>query len=352
VSIIDLEVVSHDSDLGQATQRGRNRMLSEAEQILEVEYRLITISATEAKRIQDILDDPHESARVSASFKEVLSEKELASGRPLLIKEVSTAPATVTTMVEAMSSSIAPSSTSTTTKQEEFNIRTTAAKEQGADVKAIMVGVVAAIVGCLSLGCLARFLLGTRRRERDFPEQSSTDEKDREDLEAGLGQQGENPEMYPTLLKITSQSCSNNTEMKPRSPLQKEGFSESTTTVSTAYVSTASNTSVSTVRADIPVKPNVDTEDSESPSEFAVALPLPASQDSRISMVQDLEPRVEMQGSIDLSELEIRPAIWLVDKAANKTEGLAEEKVGKAEEQVKQSKEVALPLPAVAIHSL
>jgi len=69
-------------------------------------------------------------------------------------------------------------------------------------------------------------------------------------------------------------------------------------------------------------------------------------------MVQDLEPRVEMQGSIDLSELEIRPAIWLVDKAANKTEGLAEEKVGKAEEQVKQSKEVALPLPAVAIHSL
>merc|ERR1712224_5333 len=80
VSIIDLEVVSHDSDLGQATQRGRNRMLSEAEQILEVEYRLIT---TEAKRIQDILDDLHESTRVSASFKEVLSEKELASGRPL-----------------------------------------------------------------------------------------------------------------------------------------------------------------------------------------------------------------------------------------------------------------------------
>lgn len=325
MSIIDVEVVSHGNDLGQAKQQGRNRMLSEAGQSLQVEYRLHAESAIEAKRIQDILDNPKELARILASFKEVLNEKELASGRPLLIKEVSPAP-------------IAPSSTLTTTRQEERTIRTEAAKEKGGYVNAIVVGVVAAVVGCLSLGCLARFLLATCRRGRDFPEQSSADEEDREDLEAGPGQQGENPEMYPTLLKITSQFCKNNTEMKPRSPLQKKkDIAVSITSLSTADLSTASNTSVSTgadifsstvkpevdkqdsgsfsessntsvstVGADIPV--NVDTEDSGSLSEFevaAVALPLPASQENHISMIQHLQPHVEMQGSIDLSELKV-----------------------------------------------
>merc|ERR1719399_2121451 len=57
------------------------------------------------------------------------------------------------------------------------------------------------------------------------------------DVETGVGQPGENPEMYPlpTLLKGPSQYCSKKTDMKPISSI----LSGSTVSVSTAYASTA-----------------------------------------------------------------------------------------------------------------
>jgi len=72
------------------------------------------------------------------------------------------------------------------------------------------------------------------------------------DVEAGVGQPGENSEMYPlpTLLKGPSQYCTKKTEMKPVWSLQtKQGLSGSMVSVSTAYASTAGSSinSISTI---------------------------------------------------------------------------------------------------------
>lgn len=270
VIVINVAVVSGANDFGEAQQRGRNRMLSdsEAEQSLNVEYRIITERATDAKRIQAVLENPKDLAMASASVKKVLSEEQLASGRSLLIKEVSLAPAMVTTVVGSTSSSISPSSTSTTSRQEEHIIRTAAPKEKGGHFNAITVVVasVATVVGGLFLASLAKFLLV--RRGRELLEQNSTDEKEREDLERGPEQQDESSVMYPTLLKIPSQSCKSVTEMKPA----------------------------------ITASGNMDTQDSGNFSDFVASSPLPASQESHTTIAQNLEPCVEMKCPVPPSE--------------------------------------------------
>lgn len=300
VSVIHVEVVSLGSDFGDAQEQDRNRMLRETEQELQeelqVEYRLVTESAQQANSMQVILKSTEELARVAARAKTVLSAMESASGRPLLIKGVSLVPAIVTAIVGAMSPSIAPSSTLTTTRQE----------EKGGSFNAIMDEIgpywfrywywyCAAIVGCLSLGCLDRFLRATCQRGPELSEQSNKDEKGMEDLEAGSGQQDENSEMYPTLLKVASQSCSSKAETKPG----LQGFSESITSVSTACLTIASNTSVSTAGTDTLVKPIADTQNSGCLSTLTVPISLPAFQENRVTMVPNFESRLEMQGLVE-----------------------------------------------------
>merc|ERR1711985_106551 len=85
-----------------------SRRLSEAEKRqlqgtkLKVEYEMVTTSLSEATAVQETLADPTKAASFSAAFSTALVEKEAASGRAVVVKEIVAAPATVTSKTVAV----------------------------------------------------------------------------------------------------------------------------------------------------------------------------------------------------------------------------------------------------------
>jgi hypothetical protein len=63
---------------------------------LKVEYELVTTSLAEATQVQETLADPTKAASFTAAFSTALVEKEAASGREVVVKEIVAEPATVT----------------------------------------------------------------------------------------------------------------------------------------------------------------------------------------------------------------------------------------------------------------
>jgi len=94
VTITKIEVVS--------------RRLSEAEHRqlagtkLKVEYELVTTSLAEATAVEETLADPTKAASFGAAFSAALVEKEAASGRTVVVKDIVTEPATVTSVTKAV----------------------------------------------------------------------------------------------------------------------------------------------------------------------------------------------------------------------------------------------------------
>merc|ERR1711907_105161 len=112
------------------------------------------------------------------------------------------------------------------------------------------------------------------------------------DVEVGVGQTDECPEMYPTLLEGPPQCGTKKTETK-------QGLSGSTVSVSTAYASTAGNSvnSVSTAGTSQVVKAECATP----------ALPLPPSQENPSVVAQCvLEETLEHQARIAALEHQAR----------------------------------------------
>merc|ERR1711896_78523 len=60
----------------------------------------VTTSLSEATAVQETLADPTKAATFSAAFSAALVEKEAASGRAVVVDEIVTAPATVTSKTE------------------------------------------------------------------------------------------------------------------------------------------------------------------------------------------------------------------------------------------------------------
>merc|ERR1719171_2520706 len=85
-----------------------SRRLSEAEERqlqgskLKVEYEMVTTSLSEATAVQETLADPTKAASFSAAFSTALVEKEAASGRAVVVDEIVTEPATVTSKTETV----------------------------------------------------------------------------------------------------------------------------------------------------------------------------------------------------------------------------------------------------------
>merc|ERR1712182_196166 len=79
-----------------------SRRLSEAQERqlqgpkLKVEYELVTTDLAEATAVQETLADPTKSSNFAAAFTTALVEKEAASGRTVVVKEIVPEAATVT----------------------------------------------------------------------------------------------------------------------------------------------------------------------------------------------------------------------------------------------------------------
>merc|ERR1712146_575367 len=88
--------------------------LSEAEQRqlqgpkLKVEYELVTTSLAEATAVQETLADPTKAASFSSAFSTALVEKEAASGRAVVVKEIVPEAATVTSVTTTVVVTPAP----------------------------------------------------------------------------------------------------------------------------------------------------------------------------------------------------------------------------------------------------
>merc|ERR1711904_675988 len=84
------------------------RRLSEVQQRqlqgskLKVEYELVTTSLAEVTSVQETLADPTKSAAFGAAFSTALVEKEAASGRTVVVKEIVPEAATVTSETKAV----------------------------------------------------------------------------------------------------------------------------------------------------------------------------------------------------------------------------------------------------------
>merc|ERR1712100_587961 len=75
---------------------------------LKVEYELVTTSLAEATAVQETLADPTKSSSFAAAFTTALVEKEAASGRTVVVKEVAPEAATVTSKTETITVTPAP----------------------------------------------------------------------------------------------------------------------------------------------------------------------------------------------------------------------------------------------------
>merc|ERR1711904_442106 len=69
---------------------------------LKIEYELVTTSLAEATNVQETLAVPTKAAGFSAAFSTALVEKEAASGRTVVVKEIIPEAATVTSKTEAV----------------------------------------------------------------------------------------------------------------------------------------------------------------------------------------------------------------------------------------------------------
>jgi len=75
---------------------------------LKVEYELVTTSLAEATAVQETLADPTKSSSFAAAFTTALVEKEAASGRTVVVKEIVPEAATVTSKTEVVTITPAP----------------------------------------------------------------------------------------------------------------------------------------------------------------------------------------------------------------------------------------------------
>merc|ERR1711959_596961 len=75
---------------------------------LKVEYELVTTSLAEATAVQETLADPTKSSSFAAAFTTALVEKEAASGRTVVVKEIVPEAATVTSKTEIVTITPAP----------------------------------------------------------------------------------------------------------------------------------------------------------------------------------------------------------------------------------------------------
>merc|ERR1712188_43032 len=94
VTITKIEVVSRR--LSEASER---RLQGPK---LKVEYELVTTSLAEATSVQETLADPTKAASFGAAFSTALVEKEAASGRTVVVKEIIPEAATVTSKTVAV----------------------------------------------------------------------------------------------------------------------------------------------------------------------------------------------------------------------------------------------------------
>jgi len=84
------------------------RRLSEAQKRqlqgakLKIEYELVTTDAAEAQAVEETLDDPTKAAGFASAFSTALVEKEAASGRTVVVKEIVPEKAVVTSVTEAV----------------------------------------------------------------------------------------------------------------------------------------------------------------------------------------------------------------------------------------------------------
>merc|ERR1711988_2048582 len=94
VTVTKIEIISRR--LSEASKR----QLQGAK--LKVEYELVTTSLAEATAVQETLADPTKAASFSAAFSTALVEKEAASGRTVVVKEIVPEAATVTSETVAV----------------------------------------------------------------------------------------------------------------------------------------------------------------------------------------------------------------------------------------------------------
>merc|ERR1711939_914185 len=146
------------------------RRLSEAQERqlqgtkLKVEYELVTTSLAEATAVQETLADPTKSSSFAAAFTTALVEKEAASGRTVVVKEIVPEAATVTSKTEVVTITPAPTAppatdpTPTPTPTPAAPAPTPAeesSEEEESDNGALIGGVVGGVVGAGVLGACA-----------------------------------------------------------------------------------------------------------------------------------------------------------------------------------------------------
>merc|ERR1711937_490826 len=130
-----------------------SRRLSEAEKRqlqgskLKVEYEMVTTSLSEATAVQETLADPTKAASFSAAFSTALVEKEAASGRAVVVDEIVTEPATVTSKTETVIIAPTPAPAPTPSGDAEE-----AEEEEESDNGAMIGGIVGGVVGLGALG--------------------------------------------------------------------------------------------------------------------------------------------------------------------------------------------------------
>merc|ERR1719298_348127 len=107
VTITKITVVTRRLSQGEA------RELQGAK--LKVEYELVTTSLAEATAVQETLADPTKSSSFAAAFSTALVEKEAASGRTVVVKEIVPEAATVTSKTEIVTITPATDPTPTPT---------------------------------------------------------------------------------------------------------------------------------------------------------------------------------------------------------------------------------------------
>merc|ERR1711934_358717 len=135
------------------------RRLSEAQKRqlqgakLKIEYELVTTDAAEAQAVEETLDDPTKAAGFASAFSTALVEKEAASGRTVVVKEIVPEKAVVTSVTEAVI--IAPTPTPTPPAASPTPAPAPAAEkeeEEESDNGAVIGGVVGGVVGLGVLG--------------------------------------------------------------------------------------------------------------------------------------------------------------------------------------------------------
>merc|ERR1711937_143976 len=67
-----------------------------------IEYELVTTDPAEAQAVEETLDDPTKAAGFASAFSTALVEKEAASGRTVVVKEIVPEKAVVTSVTEAV----------------------------------------------------------------------------------------------------------------------------------------------------------------------------------------------------------------------------------------------------------